>query len=82
VADRKIDYQVWCGPSMGAFNEWAQGTFLEQPKNRKIVTVALNILLFQKTDQRLSHSQSSRLHNALLEKVSYLQTSSAVSALA
>ncbi len=22
---RKVDYQVWCGPAMGAFNEWTQG---------------------------------------------------------
>ncbi len=41
---RKIDYQVWCGPAMGAFNEWVKGSFLEPPTNRKVVTVALNIL--------------------------------------
>ena len=41
---RKLDYQVWCGPAMGAFNEWARGTFLEQPRNRRVVTVAQNIL--------------------------------------
>lgn len=41
-ATRRIDYQVWCGPSMGAFNEWAKGTFLENPQNRKVVTVAMN----------------------------------------
>jgi hypothetical protein len=29
---------------MGAFNEWAKGSFLEQPKNRKVVGVALNLL--------------------------------------
>ncbi|MFL5339133.1 MAG: PfaD family polyunsaturated fatty acid/polyketide biosynthesis protein [Gemmataceae bacterium] len=44
VADRKLDYQVWCGPAMGAFNEWTKGSFLEQPKNRRVVTVALNLL--------------------------------------
>ena len=44
VPDRKLDYQVWCGPSMGAFNEWAKGSFLEEPKNRTVVTVALNLL--------------------------------------
>ena len=44
VADRKLDYQVWCGPAMGAFNEWAKGSFLEEPKNRTVVTVALNLL--------------------------------------
>jgi trans-AT polyketide synthase/acyltransferase/oxidoreductase domain-containing protein len=41
---RKLDYQVWCGPAMGAFNEWVKGSFLEQPRNRRVVTVAFNIL--------------------------------------
>jgi len=41
---RRIDYQVWCGPAMGAFNEWAAGSPLESPAQRKVVTVALNIL--------------------------------------
>ncbi len=43
-ASRKMDYQVWCGPAMGAFNEWARGSFLEQPENRQVVPVSLNIL--------------------------------------
>ena len=43
-ASRRIDYQVWCGPAMGAFNEWAAGSFLEHPSRRNVVTVALNIL--------------------------------------
>jgi len=42
---RKIDYQIWCGPAMGAFNEWTKGSFLEVPANRQVVTVALNLLL-------------------------------------
>ena len=41
---RRMDYQVWCGPSMGAFNEWAAGSFLEAPERRQVVIVALNIL--------------------------------------
>lgn len=42
---RKVDYQVWCGPGMGAFNEWARGTFLEALPERRVATVALNFLL-------------------------------------
>jgi trans-AT polyketide synthase/acyltransferase/oxidoreductase domain-containing protein len=42
---RKVDYQVWCGPAMGAFNEWVRGTDLEKPENRDVVTVALNLLV-------------------------------------
>ncbi|MFQ5660066.1 MAG: PfaD family polyunsaturated fatty acid/polyketide biosynthesis protein [Gammaproteobacteria bacterium] len=41
---RQADYQIWCGPAMGAFNEWVKGSFLENPENRKVVTVALNLL--------------------------------------
>ena len=43
--DRKLDYQIWCGPAMGAFNAWVKGSFLEAPANRKVVVVALNLLM-------------------------------------
>ena len=43
-SDRKMDYQIWCGPAMGAFNEWVKGSFLEDWKNRDVVTIARNIL--------------------------------------
>lgn len=43
-ASRVVDYQVWCGPSMGAFNEWARGSFLEKPENRSAPLVALNLM--------------------------------------
>jgi PfaD family protein len=41
---RVMDYQVWCGPAMGAFNEWTRDTFLAQPENRRAENVALNLL--------------------------------------
>jgi len=41
---RKMDYQVWAGPAMGAFNEWVAGSFLAKAEERKVVTVAHNIL--------------------------------------
>lgn len=41
---RKIDFQIWCGPSMGAFNQWTKGTFLEKREHRKTVTVAMNLM--------------------------------------
>lgn len=44
LPERKIDYQVWCGPAMGAFNEWTRGSFLERPEGRRVVDVALNLL--------------------------------------
>lgn len=44
VVDRKVDYQVWCGPAMGAFNQWVAGTFLAEPAERKAGLVAHNIM--------------------------------------
>jgi PfaD family protein len=44
LPERRLDYQIWCGPSMGAFNEWTSGTFLAQPAERKVATVAMNLL--------------------------------------
>ena len=44
IAERQVDYQIWCGPAMGAFNEWVKESLLEAPANRNVVSVALNIL--------------------------------------
>ncbi len=41
---REMDYQIWCGPAMGAFNDWVRGTYLESPENRKVVEIARHIL--------------------------------------
>jgi len=42
--DRVMDYQIWCGPAMGSFNTWVQGTYLEPWEQREAVQVALNLL--------------------------------------
>lgn len=42
--DRKLDYQIWCGPAIGAFNDWTRGGFLEAPEHRGVVQVARNLL--------------------------------------
>lgn len=42
--DRALDYQIWCGPSMGAFNDWIKGSYLEPYANRKVVDVAVQIM--------------------------------------
>lgn len=43
-AGRQLDYQIWCGPAMGAFNQWTSGSFLADPANRTAVQVAMNLL--------------------------------------
>ncbi len=44
VPDRKIDYQIWCGPAMGAFNAWVKGSFLEDKQNRFTAAMGLNLM--------------------------------------
>lgn len=44
VVGREMDYQIWCGPAMGAFNDWTRGTYLADPTNRHVVDIALHLL--------------------------------------
>jgi trans-AT polyketide synthase/acyltransferase/oxidoreductase domain-containing protein len=43
-AGREMDYQIWCGPSIGSFNDWARGTYLAEPENRRAADVGLHLL--------------------------------------
>lgn len=42
--DRRADYQIWCGPAMGAFNEWARGSHLEAVENRSTAQVSQQLM--------------------------------------
>lgn len=55
---RQVDYQVWCGPAMGAFNEWVKGTYLEAPEARQVREVAVNLLVGAAVFQRLQSLRS------------------------
>jgi trans-AT polyketide synthase, acyltransferase and oxidoreductase domains len=41
---REIDYQIWCGPAMGSFNDWVRQSYLAEPSNRRVVDIAQQIL--------------------------------------
>ena len=41
---RRLDWQIWCGPAMGAFNDWARGSVLESVAERGVVAIAQNLL--------------------------------------
>lgn len=41
---RKSDFQIWCGPAMGAFNSWVKNSPLEPVENRTIRQVILNLM--------------------------------------
>jgi trans-AT polyketide synthase, acyltransferase and oxidoreductase domains len=41
---REMDYQIWAGPSIGAFNSWVRGSYLEDYSQRRAVEVAIHLL--------------------------------------
>jgi len=51
-SEQKVDYQVHCGPSMGAFNQWVKGTSLEDWRNRHVDEIAEKLMI--ETAQLLS----------------------------
>lgn len=59
---RVLDYQIWCGPAMGAFNEWVKGSFLEDYKNRGISAIALNLLYGASIITRMGWLRAQGIH--------------------
>jgi len=43
-ADHKVDFQIHCGPAMGAFNQWVAGTPLEPWQARHVDEIGLKLL--------------------------------------
>ena len=41
---REMDYQIWCGPAMGSFNDWVRGSYLSESNNRQVADVANHIM--------------------------------------
>lgn len=42
--EHKVDYQVHCGPALGAFNQWVKGTGLENWRNRHVDEIAKKLM--------------------------------------
>ncbi|MBZ9609911.1 ACP S-malonyltransferase [Clostridium estertheticum] len=38
--DKVVDYQIFCGPALGAFNQWVKGSEYENWSNRHVDTIA------------------------------------------
>ncbi len=43
--ERKVDFQIQCGPALGAFNQWVKGTELEHWKKRHVEQIAEKIIV-------------------------------------
>jgi trans-AT polyketide synthase/acyltransferase/oxidoreductase domain-containing protein len=42
--ENKVDYQIHCGPALGAFNQWVKGTNLEDWKQRHVDAIAVKLM--------------------------------------
>ncbi|MEY8355396.1 ACP S-malonyltransferase [Lachnospiraceae bacterium 54-53] len=42
--ENSIDFQIYCSPGMGAFNNWVKGTHLENWRNRYVNEIGIEIL--------------------------------------
>jgi trans-AT polyketide synthase, acyltransferase and oxidoreductase domains len=56
--DRKRDFQMWCGPAMGAFNEWAKGTDLAPLTGRSVVGIATALMTGAAVEARRHHART------------------------
>ncbi len=41
---RRLDYQIWCGPAIGSFNDWVRDGFLADHLARNVKQIGLNIM--------------------------------------
>ena len=59
---RTADYQVWCGPAMGAFNSWAAGTHLASARNRRAADIAHHVMTGAAFHTRVSILRGAGVH--------------------
>lgn len=41
---QKVDYQIHCGPALGAFNQWVKGTALQPWRNRHVADIGMKLM--------------------------------------
>lgn len=51
--EQKVDYQIYCGPALGAFNRWVKGTSFETWRSRNVADIAE--LLMKETAELLNN---------------------------
>lgn len=52
VVEQKVDFQIHCGPALGAFNQWVKGSELEHWRNRHVAQIGTHLM--QRTAELLS----------------------------
>jgi len=65
-SSRRSDYQIWCGPVIGAFNRWVDGSYLQDLEQRSVVDIAHNLLMGASILQRAQRLQQAGVDIDLL----------------
>jgi len=42
--ENKVDFQIFCGPALGAFNQWVKGTEMDNWRNRHVDEIAERLM--------------------------------------
>lgn len=45
IEEQKLNYQIHCGPALGAFNQWVQGTALEDWRSRHVDRIGEKLMV-------------------------------------
>lgn len=56
IEDRRQDFQIWCGPAMGAFNHWVKGTALEPLAHRHVDVINRTLMEACAYHHRVQHA--------------------------
>ncbi|MEU2628152.1 PfaD family polyunsaturated fatty acid/polyketide biosynthesis protein [Kitasatospora sp. NPDC007106] len=60
--DRTLDYQIWCGPAMGSFNDWVTASYLKAPGNRRVAEVAHHLMRGAAFHTRIAQLRTAGVH--------------------
>jgi trans-AT polyketide synthase/acyltransferase/oxidoreductase domain-containing protein len=76
--DQQVDYQVHCGPALGAFNRWVKGTELENWRNRHVDVIAEQLMraAAELLGNRLQSLDGARRQNVKLARSSQVPADS------
>ncbi|WP_133406480.1 PfaD family polyunsaturated fatty acid/polyketide biosynthesis protein [Parashewanella tropica] len=55
---REMDYQIWAGPALGAFNAWASGSYLDDYQVRNAADLARHLMVGAAYQARINLLQS------------------------
>ncbi|GAA5002024.1 hypothetical protein GCM10025734_38280 [Kitasatospora paranensis] len=60
--DRTLDYQIWCGPAMGSFNDWVTASYLKAPGSRRVADVAHHLMRGAAFHTRIAQLRTAGVH--------------------